>query len=204
MNLQRLKQAETDFLIRYPGGFQDSEMESTIKKHKMSKMIDMVQTEFAPDQFGRSDLVIENLIKVVRQSSLISLFEKPKFRDFCNLLSGSEREMLVDGLYERLHGDEQTGFEMWLDLLITGKMAKWTLMTVVPMYFDSTREAFVKPTTVKNMIKELEMENLEYRPQPSWAFYSEFRKQVNSMKKKVDPTLAPSNVAFTGFLMMTL
>jgi hypothetical protein len=63
---------------------------------------------------------------------------------------------------------------------------------------------FVKPTTAKKVIEHLELENLEYKPQPSWEFYSEFRRQVQLMKQQVDPNLAVNNAAFTGFLMMTL
>jgi len=62
----------------------------------------------------------------------------------------------------------------------------------------------VKPTTAKNIISFFEVENLSYKPQPSFEFYSSFRDLINDMKGRVDKSLSPSNPAFTGFLMMSM
>ena len=59
-----------------------------------------------------------------------------------------------------------------------------------------------KPTTTKNVIRQFELEGLEYRPRPSWAFYERYRAVIDDMKAHVDPSLWPNNAAFTGFLMM--
>jgi hypothetical protein len=83
-------------------------------------------------------------------------------------------------------------------------MAKWTLMSITPVYFKPEDEVFVKPTTAKGIIKYLELDELDYKPQPSWGFYSLFRDTINELKTRVDPGLSPSNAAFTGFLMMSL
>ena len=204
MNIRRLKQAETDFLLRYPEGFFHPDMVEVGKKHKMAKMVAMSQELFSRDKFARPHTIVDNLVKVISGSSMVSMFEKPKFRSFANALNPMEKELLSHGLEERLYGNHQQGFETMLDLLQTRKMAKWTLMTICATYFDPEYEVFVKPTTAKGIIKLLELKDLEYKPLPSWAFYSEFRDQINRMKTEVDISLRPSNAAFTGFLMMSL
>ena len=63
--------------------------------------------------------------------------------------------------------------------------------------------SFVKPTTTKNVIRQFEVADLVYKPQPTWQFYADYRDLIAEMKELVDPSLSPNNAAFTGFLMMT-
>ncbi len=102
-----------------------------------------------------------------------------------------------------LHGDSEQGFNKVLDILVEGKIAKWSLMTICPLYLKPNEEVFVKPTTAKKIVAEIELP-LEYKPRPSWEFYSAFRSAILEMKSHVDPSIATSNAAFTGFLMMSL
>ena len=205
MNISRLKQAEKIFLQRYPGGFNNPEIIATrVKKHKPDQMIALAWESFSKANFKLPDLIVKNMIKVISRSSIISVFEKPKFRDFANGLSHQEREFLSTGLEQVLHGNEQTGFEMMLDLLKNEKMAKWSLMTVCQTYFHPQRDIFIKPTTVKGVIQYFELENLHYHPTPSWSFYDAYRSYFHEMKSKVDPALSPTNPAFSGFLWMTI
>ena len=204
MNLKRLKQAEQEFFNRYPGGFADPEMIAIRKIHKLDKMIELAQNSFARRNFKLPELIVENMIKIVTRSSLISVFEKPKFRDFARSLPSKDKQALAKGLEELLHGNEQLGFETILEILKNGKLAKWSLMTICPTYYRPQVEVFVKPTTVKGIIETFELENLYYRPTPTWAFYDEYRAAINEMKSKVDASLSPYNVAFTGFLMRSM
>lgn len=205
MNLDRLRQAEQSFLRRYPGGFYNPELVSTrVKKHRPDQMIALAQQAFSKDNFRDPDLIVQNMSKVISRSSIISVFEKPRFRDFVKALAPAEKDFLSSGLRELLHGNEQTGFEMVLDLLKHEKLAKWSLMTVCQTYFHHQRDVFIKPTTVKGVIKYFELENLEYRPTPTWAFYEAYRSQFMEMKCKVHPSLSPTNPAFSGFLWMSV
>jgi hypothetical protein len=205
MNLSRLKQAEQAFLRRYPGGFDNPELVSTrVRKHKPDQMIALAQESFSKGNFERPELIIQNMVKLISRSSIISVFEKPRFRDFAHALTPDEREFLSSGLKELLHGEEQTGFEMMLDLLKSQKLAKWSLMTVCQTYFHPQRDVFVKPTTVKGVIEYFELQDLEYKPTPSWAFYETYRSAFYEMKSKVDKSLSPTNAAFSGFLWMTI
>jgi len=204
MNLNKLKQAEEAFFDRYPGGFEHPEMEGLGKKHKMDKMIAFAQEGFVKRNFKLPELIIENMVKIVSRSSMVSVFEKPKFRDFARSLLPKDMKTLVSGLENILHGKEQQGFETMLKVLQSGKLGKWSLMTICQNYFRPETEVFVKPTTAKGVIEYFELENLQYKPTPSWVFYEEYRRVINEMKSKVDSSLSPYNAAFSGFLMMSM
>jgi hypothetical protein len=204
MNLKKLKQAEEAFFDRYPGGFDNPEMIAIRKKHRLEKMIELTQDGFARRNFKLPDLIVENMIKVITRSSLVSVFEKPRLRDFARSIPPEDRQTLAKGLRELLHGNEQLGFETMLAVLQSGKLAKWSLMTICQAYYRPQVEVFVKPTTVKGIIEHFELKNLHYKPAPTWAFYDEYRAVINEMKSKVDPSLSPYNVAFSGFLMRSM
>ncbi len=204
MNLKKLKEAEISFFDRYPEGFNHPEMVALGKKHKMDKMITFTQESFSKGNFKISDSIIETMVKVVSRSSMVSVFEKPKFRDFANALVFPDKKILVDGLEELLHGKEQQGFDLMIDVLKDGKLAKWSLITIFATYFRPQVEVFVKPTTVKGIIEHFELKSITYKPTPTWAFYEKYRSIINEMKSKVDKSIAPNNAAFSGFLMMSL
>lgn len=204
MNLERLKQAEAEFMNMYPGGFENPEMMKLAKKHGMGKMTALVQETFAKDKFDDPEQVVLFMTKIISRATMVSLFEKPKFRDFVKTMDPHLQVILANGLKESLHGDQKTGFNMMLDVLLEGKLAKWSLISVLPVYHDPQKEVFVKPTTAKGVIQHFELEGLEYKPRPSWEFYTAYRKVILDMKSKVDKRLSPNNAAFTGFLMMSL
>jgi len=204
MNLKKLKQVEKNFLHEYPEGFNHPDMVAVGKKHKMDKMVSFTQESFSKKNFKDSELVFDNLIKVVSRSSMVSVFEKTKFKGFANSLGYEDKERLVGGLKKLLHGKEQKGFEMMIDVLKIGNLAKWPLITVCPTYFRPHKDVFVKPTAAKNVIKIFELKSLQYKPAPTWEFYEAYRAIINEMKSKVDSNLSPSNAAFLGFLMMVM
>ncbi|MCP4403975.1 MAG: hypothetical protein GY801_42550 [bacterium] len=204
MNLEKLQHAEESFFTWYPGGFKHPEMVTMAKKHKMDKMTLFTQESFSKENFKAPETIIENMAKIISRSSMVSMFEKPKFKKFVKSLALQDKELLAIGLEKRLYGKEQEGFEILLDILRHEKLAKWSLITICPTYFRPQIDVFVKPTTVKGVIEFFELKSLRYKPAPSWAFYEEYRAIINDMKTKVDPSLAPDNAAFSGFLMMSL
>jgi hypothetical protein len=204
MNTEKLKQAEKNFLRRYPGGFTHPEMMEISKKHKPEKMFNMARDGFGSEKFSDSAGIIDSMVKVINSSSLVSLFEKPKFRDFAKHLDHDRRNLITEGLNQLLHGNQESGFDMLIDMLGEEKLAKWTLMTIIPTYYSPDKEVFIKPTTTKGVIKYFELEDLIYKPLPTYDFYYRYRDEINSMKKKVSSLLSPSNPAFSGFLMMVM
>lgn len=204
MNRIKLKEAENNFFLRYPGGFSNPLMMEIAKKHKVEKMNKMAQDSFAIERFASLNDIVDSMGKIISQSSLISIFEKPKFRDLIKALNDDEKERLSVGLKEFLHGDQEYGFELMLRLLDEYKLAKWPLLTVCPVYYRPGIEVFIKPTTAKGVIEYFELEGLKYSSKPSYAFYKAYRDQINQMKKEVDASLLHDNAAFCGFLMMSI
>jgi hypothetical protein len=203
MNIEKLKEAEHNFLMKYPGGFNHPDMLVISKKHKPEKMKTLARESFAEELFDSPDLIMENMIKVITRSSMVSVFEKPKFRDYARMIRGDERSLISRGLHEMLYGDQHAGFDMMLEILKMGKLGKWTLMTICPVYFKPQSEVYVKPTTAKNVIRHFEIDDLAYSAKPTYEFYMRYRDVINSMKDKIDRSLSPDNAAFTGFLMMS-
>lgn len=203
MNIEKLKLAEAHFLQMYPKGFADPDLERIGKRHRVEKMTEFTQAAFAKKQFNNERQVIEDLIKTVSRSSMVSMFEKPKFKDHINSLSKNDQSSVVAALKKMLHGNQEKGFNALLDILADGKIAKWSLMTIAMVYFNSQTEVFVKPTTAKGIINMLELD-LTYKPRPYWEFYVGYRSAITEIKAIVDPSLSPNNAAVTGFLMMSL
>lgn len=204
MNLVKLKQAEEAFLGRYPGGFDNPEITAIRqKKHNVDKMIALAQESFAKQNFKLPELILDSMAKVIGRSSVISIFEKARFRDFAFSLPPDDRKFLAHGLERLLHDDEQWGFEAMLELLRVHKLAKWSLMTICQTYFHPQRDVLVKPNTVKNIIQYFELTYLVYKPTPSWAFYEAYRSTLHDMKSKVDVSLSPTNAAFSWFLLLS-
>ena len=204
MNLERLYTAQTVFLDRYPGGFAHPDMVEIGKKHRVDKIAEQTQSLLAKPVFKSQAQALENIVKTVTRSSMVSMFEKPKFRDYVNGLSRDDRGSLSEGFRKMLHGNQEKGFNEVLDILIEGKLAKWSLMTICNLYMHPEVDVFVKPTTTKRVISYLELEHVVYKPRPSWEFYARYRDIINDLKGMVDPSLGPNNAAFTGFLMVTL
>lgn len=204
MNIAKLKEAEKRFLMRYPGGLSNLLMLEIAKKHKVEKMKKLTQESFAVEQFEDPGKIADSIGKIVSQSSLISLFEKPKFRDLIKVISDNEKERLSYGLKEFLHGDQKFGFKLMSDLLAEYKLAKWPLITVCPIYYRPGVEVFIKPTTAKGVIEYFELEELKYSSKPTFEFYRAYREQISQMKKELDASLQSDNAAFCGFLMMSI
>jgi hypothetical protein len=204
VNIKKLREAEEAFKTRYPGGFSNPEMLAVAKKHKIDKMHELAKESFAARQFEDDAGIVEAIGSIVKKSSLVSVFEKVKFRDLLPVFNQSEKERLSQGLREFLHGDQELGFELMTGLLEEYKMAKWPILTVCPYYFRPNVEVLIKPTTVKGTIEYFELEGVKYSPRPNFEFYRGYRDQINQMKRALGLSDDSDNGAFCGFLMMAI
>ncbi len=204
MNLDKLKEVENTFLMRYPLGFDDPGLMPIKQKHNVDKLISLVQTDLTQLNCRHPHFVAKTLVDTVSRSSMVSRFEKPPFRDFINSLDSYKKGTLAFAVEQRLYGNRRKGFDLMVELLIPYKLAKWSIMSAIPFYFSPRREAFVKPTTAKKIIEFLEVKDLIYSPTPSWFFYTGYRKLVMEIKKHVHRSLSPNNAALTGFLMISI
>ena len=203
MNLTRLKELERDFLERYPAGFDEPEMQAIVKKHRKGKMEDEARESFGPERFENPVAVCERFGKLLGKSSVLSVFEKPRLREAIAGFAPPEQAGFADAIRERLHGDGERGFGRMVEILAPHGLAKWPVVTVLPVYFRPRDEVFVKPTGAKAVVAAMGLP-LSYRPRPDWAFYSGYRAALMEMIAASDPRLSPSTLAFGGFLMMTL
>ena len=205
MNIDKLKQAEASFLQRFPEGFDDPGMEKIKKKHNVDKISEFAQQNLTRTNFNRPEFVIDTIHKIVSRSSMVSRFEKPKFKDFVKSLNSHEKEALASAYEKRLFGRaKREGFEEILGFYSHHGLAKWSLISVVPFYFSPIKEAFVKPTTAKGMLAFLEITDTVYKPTPSWEFYKAYQRLLAEIKKHVSPTLSPNNAALSGFMMSSI
>ena len=203
MNKKALKAAEKKFLKAYPGGFAHPELVEVGKRHKVDQYSAFAKESFAKTKFDDPKQIVSDMAKLVGRSTMVSMFEKPKFRDAAKRITKSRAPAWSDALYDLLHGRQKAGFEALLEELQMQNLAKWTLGTVFQSYYRPNKEVFVKPTTAKLIIDKLELD-LTYNSTPTWVFYRDFRKAIKEMRAEVNKNLAPNNPAFTGFLMMTL
>ncbi|MEN6326923.1 MAG: hypothetical protein ABFD18_12045 [Syntrophomonas sp.] len=204
MDRVKLKEAEEVFLMRYPGGFSNPSMLEIAKKHKVDTLNRLAQDSFAKKQFKEPLKIVDAMGKIISQSSLISVFEKPKFRDLIKGLNSDEKERLAHGLKEFLHGDQEFGFHMMNTLLGEYKLAKWTYLTLIPNYYRPDIEVYIKPNTVKGVIAYFGLEGVKYSPKPTFGFYKAYREQIKQMKQEVSAVMQVNNAAFCGFLMMSM
>jgi hypothetical protein len=200
MNLEKLKDMESEFLTFYPKGFEDAKFFPTMKKFNPSKLEEFTKENLKKENFSNPNLVVDAFFKIIQKSVLVSLFDKLKFRDMLAVLTTYEKDMLSIELYELLHGNKRNGFDGLVEFLAQYSLAKWTIISVVLYYNHRQKEYFIKPTTTKNVIKYFEIKDLIYKPTPSFEFYDSYKKILNEMKKNVDKSLSFDNAAFTGFL----
>ncbi len=204
MNLEKLKDVETEFLLQYPSGFQDAKFFPTMKKFDPSKLETFTKENLKKENFSNPSLVIDAFSQIIQKSVLVSLFDKLKFRDIKENLTSYEKDMLSIELYELLHGNQKNGFDGIVEFLSQYNLAKWTIISVILYYNDRQKEYFIKPTTTKNVIKYFEIKDLVYKPTPSFEFYNAYKKVLNEMKKNIHKSLYPDNAAFTGFLRIAM
>lgn len=200
MNKEKIEIAKKVFYNAYPLGFEDEKMVEIKKKHRIGKVHQFAIDALKKDSFSNTQNVLDNWVKLINKSSMVSLFEKPKFRDMIKILNPSEKEVIVKGLYEFLYGDLDLGFQLMLEVLEHYKLAKWTLITAAPYYLKPEEEVFIKPTTVKMAIEYFEFDCIKYKPKPTLEFYTEYKKEFLKLKKIVNVT--NDNAAFGGFIMI--
>lgn len=203
MKTNVLRAAEKKFLDLYPGGFNNAELVAYGKKFKMDQHQAFARESFAKARFEHPSEVLASMATLVSRSAMVSLFEKPKFKSAMVGLRGAQAEAWSNAVFELLHGKHKAGFESLVELLAQQRLAKWTLVSIFGAYYRPDKEIFVKPSTAKLIVRELGLP-LQYEARPTWSFYRDFRRSIHTMRKITDPSLAPSNAAYCGFLMMAL
>ncbi|WP_150467975.1 hypothetical protein [Francisella sp. SYW-9] len=204
MRLDRLRKLELDFFEVYPQGFNDPEMQKIAKKHNIDKLSELTQQTFSNSSSISVDAFLEDIVRIVSRSSMVSMFEKPKFKEYIHHLDDIQKQKFSEALINLVTKQQKKGFEDLVAMLSKAKLAKWSLITICLFYFNPQKEVFIKLTVTKDVISFFELQDLVYKPTPTWEFYKKYRDIINSMKKSVDKSFTTNNAAFTGFIMMSL
>lgn len=204
MNLEKLKDLESEFLHRYPTGFEDESFFPQIKKFNPEKLEVFAKEALKKENFSNPNLLIEGFFKTIQKSVMVSLFDKLKLKDAIASLNSYEKDMLSIEIYELLYGNKKEGFQGLVEFLAEYNLAKWTIISVTPYCINRQSEYFVKPTTTKIIIKYFELKDCIYKPKPSFEFYQNYTKALNEMKVNLHKSLTYDNVAFTSFLKIAI
>ena len=95
MNLEKLKDVETEFLLQYPKGFEDAVFFPTMKKFDPSKLEAFTKENLKKENFSNPNLLVDSFFQIIQKSVLVSLFDKLKFRErFASTITESEQEEL--------------------------------------------------------------------------------------------------------------
>lgn len=202
-NKKKLLEAQKKFLKFYPKGFLSPEIQMIAKKHNLAKTQKLIEDCFKKKSFQQPETICTESIKIMNSSSMISLFDKPKYRDFIKGISVEEKILFSQGLYKLYFGDEKKAYDQLIEIMGDHKIARWPIISLFKAYKNLDYDVFIKPSTTKLIIKELDLD-ITYKAKPSYEFYREYREIINFLKTQLDPRLSPNNPAFTGFLMMTL
>ena len=204
MNIEKLKEYEAEFLEQYPNGFDDRNFSSIMKTYNPIKLEEFAKDALKKENFQNPSLVVDGFFKVVQKSVFVSVFDKLKLKDMIATLNSYEKDMLSIEIYKLLYGNKRKGFEGLVEFLTEYKLAKWTIISVVPYCINRHQDYFIKPTTTKNIIKTFELEDCIYKTKPSFEFYDKYTKALDIMKSSIDKSLSPDNVGFTAFLKVAI
>jgi CRISPR/Cas system-associated endoribonuclease Cas2 len=204
MNIEKLKEYESEFLEQYPNGFDDRNFSTIMKTYKPLKLEEFAKDALKKENFQNPSLIVDGFLKVVQKSVFVSVFDKLKLKDMIATLNSYEKDMLSIEIYELLYGNKKKGFEGLVEFLSEYKLAKWTIISVVPYCINRHQDYFIKPTTTKNIIKTFELEDCIYKTIPSFEFYDKYTKALDIMKSSIDKSLSPDNVGFTAFLKVAI
>ncbi|AXX92268.1 hypothetical protein CPU12_09130 [Malaciobacter molluscorum LMG 25693] len=202
MNIGKLRDLESEFYDQYPKGFKDERLLCLLKKFNPEKLEEVAKNYFQKENFSQPQLICEGFMKVISRSPMVSLFDKAKLRDALKSMDIYQKDMLSIELYELIYGNKKNGFNGLVEFLKEYNLAKWTLVTLIPYALKRKKEYFIKPTTTKMIINFLELENLIYKPKPSYEFYKSYSKVLSVLKKDLKKPVLLDNAAFTGFLKM--
>jgi len=206
MNIEKLKDLESEFFYEYPKGLEDERLLKLIKKFNPEKLEQLSKELFKKENFSQPELICEAFVKVVYKSVVISFYDKMKLRDAFKEMGMYEKDIFSIALYDLLYENKKEGYESIVEVLGKYNLAKWTLISLIPYYMDRAKEYFVKPTTAKSIISYLELSNLQYKPKPSYQFYKEYKKTLDEVKSKVNKSLKSKedNIQMTAFLRIAI
>lgn len=184
---------ETRFLEQFPGGVLGEKWLEIGKKHNKARLYEPFQTYLSKENLKRSiesgmfEQLSENVVKLIKQATTISVFEKIAFQNFMSYREIHPRFFLA--LYDFLYHFDEESFSEFIDTLSVFKMeknafpAKWPLVSFLKAYQLPNEYSFVKPTTTKKVAALLNWE-IDYQSRPNYQTYMNIVKMVKQFKSQ--------------------
>ncbi|WP_440027496.1 hypothetical protein [Chromobacterium amazonense] len=204
--MDRYAAIDADFLVRFPGGFQDPDWIALARKHKSyAKAEALCQRELTR---GKLDAALESgkladatqaCRQIISLATTVSTFEKIAFRNFMD--NRDLNQPFIQALRDVLHDFGPASFETYVDTLAMARTdpkanaAKWPIVSCFLACFDPQRHVCIKPTTVKKVAARLGVD-IHYQSRPNYECYEAVRRMVLDFRSRsavaadVDNTLA--------------
>lgn len=185
--------AETHFLDRFPGGVEDTQWQALLKKHDKPRLYEAYDTFLSQENLklviegGLYYDIIEKILKWVKQSTTVSVFEKIAFQNYLEHDEIHPQFLLC--LYDFLYHFDEESFQTFVEVLSVFKTeknafpAKWPLITFIKAYQLPFEFSFVKPSTTKKVAKLLEWD-IAYSSVPNFDTYMRIVEMVKQFKSQ--------------------
>ncbi|WP_199153160.1 hypothetical protein [Chromobacterium sp. ASV23] len=204
--MDRYAAIDADFLIRFPGGFQDPDWQALARKHKSyAKAEALCQRELTRGKLdaalacGKLADTTQACRQIISLATTVSTFEKIAFRNYMDFRDLNQP--FIQALRDVLHDFGPDSFAAYIDTLSLARndpkanAAKWPIVTCFLACFDPQRHVCIKPTTIKKVAARLGVD-LHYQSRPNFECYRAVQDMVLDFRRHsavaadVDNTLA--------------
>lgn len=188
-----IKFIEQSFLRQFPNGLEDETFKMLGKKHQSSNRILMMFKDSITlkNLTSRNESIREetmkSIIKAVTQSTLISTFEKVAFKNY--IKDTRIHQPFMETLAALLNDCNEETMSAFVHVCSIKKnetnanIAKWPIITFFLAYSDPYNEVFIKPTTIKQVAKIMNVD-IEYQALPNFNTYERARNMILDFKKQ--------------------
>ena len=191
-------QAVASFLARFPQGFYDPAFLGD-SKTTGERLYKWAAHEFYEERLGSGKFeylirnnfpeLVQEIERCVGRVNLLSIYEASAFRDALKVESAAR--LFIHRLFELLESKDITEavFAPYAASVCSlpaerGRVATWTVATIIPYLAQPHRHMFLKPETTKNAADALGFE-LNYRSEPNWLTYSSLLRMAEIYNQKL-------------------
>ena len=187
-----------DFLVSYPGGFNDEKYLADERNYKIAAhdfMVKRLNREVFEELLSNSDYKeicqrVSQVFYKFQTGPLVSQFEMMQLND--GLKSEKNKELFSKKLFELLYSDStnQERFESFSDCLTKLNSAKWPLVTFFQFLMFPDQYIFLKPEVSKKAA-ELVGFQLNYKVEINWLTYKCLLEFANYLRDELQDMGCP-------------
>lgn len=190
-----MNEVDFAFLQKFPDGLNDELWIDMGKKHKTIKITEKLNDQLSKQNFKmlitKKDYqtICDLSLKLLRQSTMISVFEKVAFANY--LAHDDIKKDFSLSLFDFMYKFGEDSFKNFVLTLARHKKekncnaCKWTVVTFFKAYQDTNNYIFVKPTSIKAISNALHTE-IGYTPYPNYETYMKAYNMVKEYRDNSD------------------